>query len=202
MITFKEFPKIPRFSRNCVVTEKIDGTNASIYVPELPEDATTSSGRVMPFLTGSRTRWIFPENDNYGFSRWAYEHVDELLQLGPGHHFGEWWGQGIQRKYGLQEKRFSLFNVGRWQDQHGTNEVWQGVYPAKAIAPACCYVVPILGVGEFCDLTVINALDILKTGSKAATFFKPEGIVIFHEASGHLYKKTLEKDESPKSQNG
>lgn len=104
---FKEFPKIPRLSRDMVITEKLDGTNACIYIGEDGE-----------FLTGSRTRWITPgkQTDNYGFSQWAHSHKDELLKLGPGLHFGEWWGSGIQRKYGLSEKRFSLFAVHRWED--------------------------------------------------------------------------------------
>lgn len=32
---FKEFPKMGRLSRECVVTEKIDGTNAQIYIESL-----------------------------------------------------------------------------------------------------------------------------------------------------------------------
>lgn len=55
---FVPFQKIGRLSRGCTITEKIDGTNASIYIGEDGE-----------FLTGSRTRWITPEDDNYGFAR-------------------------------------------------------------------------------------------------------------------------------------
>ncbi len=61
---------------------------------------------------GSRTRWITAQDDNHGFARWVEGNKQELLKLGAGRHFGEWWGSGIQRGYGLQkgEKRFSLFN--------------------------------------------------------------------------------------------
>src|SRR5512133_2019075 len=103
---FQSFGKISRLSRDMVITEKIDGTNGCIYIGEDGE-----------FLVGSRTRWITPECDNHGFARWAYDHKDELvLGLGPGRHYGEWWGSGIQRGYDLPkgEKRFSLFNVHRW----------------------------------------------------------------------------------------
>ena len=31
---FAPFPKIPRSSGGCVITEKLDGTNASVYVGE------------------------------------------------------------------------------------------------------------------------------------------------------------------------
>ena len=59
MDNFLEFPKMARYSREVIVTEKIDGTNAQILI--------TEDGL---FFTGSRTRWITPENDNFGFSRW------------------------------------------------------------------------------------------------------------------------------------
>jgi hypothetical protein len=69
-------------------------------------------------LAGSRSQYITPERDNHGFARWVQDDADELWALGEGRHFGEWWGSGIQRGYGLQkgEKRFSLFNVARWAD--------------------------------------------------------------------------------------
>src|SRR4051812_4307796 len=101
---FQAFPSIARLFRECVVTEKIDGTNGVVHVSD---DGLTVTA-------GSRSRWITPEADNFGFARWVAEHAEELRALGPGFHFGEWWGSGIQRRYGLDEKRFSLFNVGRW----------------------------------------------------------------------------------------
>jgi hypothetical protein len=172
---FVEFPKIARLSRECVITEKIDGTNASIHITEEGE-----------FLTASRTQWITPEKDNYGFSRWAHEHKDELMKLGVGGHFGEWWGQGIQRKYGQDRKRFSLFNTHLWTDD--------------AVRPACCDVVPILFKGNFDTIEVNSCLTKLSVlGSSAAPgFMKPEGIVIYHTAARLYFKKTIEKDEMPK----
>jgi hypothetical protein len=171
---FVEFPKMARLSRECIITEKIDGTNAQICITEAGD-----------FFVGSRTRWITPEDDNFGFARWAYENKDELMKLGPGSHFGEWWGQGIQRKYDLTEKRFSLFNVSRWADER----------------PACCHVVPLLYRGEFNTEAVHLALTNLEyCGSKASPgFMKPEGIVVYHIAAGIGFKKTLEKDEVPKA---
>jgi hypothetical protein len=70
---FIAFPKMARLSREVIISEKIDGTNAQILI--------TNDGQM---LVGSRTRWITPEQDNHGFARWAYEHKEELLQLGPG----------------------------------------------------------------------------------------------------------------------
>jgi hypothetical protein len=92
MEDFLGFMKMDRYSREVIVTEKIDGTNAQILITE-------DGG----FFTGSRNRWITPENDNYGFSRWAHRNKDDLMELGVGRHFGEWWGYGIQRGYGLQK---------------------------------------------------------------------------------------------------
>jgi hypothetical protein len=190
MIEFQGWPKIARLSRDCVITEKIDGTNASIYIPELPED---SDGK--PFLVGSRTRWITPEQDNHGFARWAHDNAAELLKLGPGHHFGEWWGAGIQRGYGLPkgEKRFSLFNVARWADDRDREK-----FPTDR--PACCHVVPALYRGEFTTDATQAALGVLLVdGSLAAPgFMKPEGIVIYHEAARTMFKKAIEKDSEPK----
>lgn len=190
MIEFKEFQKIPRLSRDCVITEKIDGTNASIYIPELPGEAGDR-----PFLVGSRTRWITPEVDNFGFARWAYEHAEELLRLGPGQHFGEWWGSGIQRGYGLQkgEKKFSLFNTGRWKTAASDAE-------GRESLPGCVGLVPQLYAGPFTQEAWERCLEELRTrGSFAAPgFMKPEGIVIYHVAGGYLFKKTLEGDEKPK----
>jgi hypothetical protein len=180
---FEPMPKIGRLSRDCTVTEKIDGTNASI---DIGEQTAEGIGDGL-FLTGSRTRWITPTDDNYGFSRWAHEHKAELLQLGPGHHFGEWWGAGIQRRYGLTGKRFSLFNTGRWNNNN---------------YPACCHVVPVLYEGIFDSSIILAVLNELKEGGSLAApgFANPEGIVIYHHATKQLFKKTIEKDEKGKGE--
>ena len=172
---FQEFQKIPRLSRGIVVTEKIDGTNAQVAIDDDGD---------MHF--GSRNRWITPDDDNCGFARWAAENRGELSKLGAGRHYGEWWGAGIQRRYGLTEKRFSLFNTGRWAD--------------ASLLPACVHVVPILYQGDFSQEAITAALESLRTnGSVAAPgFMRPEGIVIYHAAARMLFKKTIEKDDMPK----
>lgn len=172
---FKSFPSIARLSREVIITEKLDGTNASITI--------TEDGK---FLTGARNRWITPEDDNYGFSKWAHENKEELLKLGVGSHFGEWWGQGIQRKYGLTEKRFSLFNVDRWNNDN---------------CPTCCSVVPTLYIGAFDTQEIMRIMETLKESGSAAApgFMKPEGVVIYHKHANMLLKKTLENDDKGKS---
>lgn len=195
---FTEFPKLSRFSRECIITEKIDGTNAQILITEEGE-----------LFTGSRTRWITPQDDNFGFAAWAQAHKEELLTLGVGRHFGEWWGSGIQRGYGLMkgEKRFSLFNTARWCLYGHTPKTSPTANPqiqmTQDILPECVSLVPVLWTGNF-DFIIQNlalCLDDLATcGSHAAPgFMKPEGVVIFHTASNTGFKKTLEKDETPKS---
>lgn len=173
---FQEFPKMARWSREIIITEKIDGTNACVYIGENGE-----------FLTGSRTRWITPAEDNHGFSGWAYFNKDELMKLGPGLHFGEWWGAGIQRRYGLSEKRFSLFNVTRWADD--------------ASRPACCHVVPTLYRGPNAPGLMEEYIALLaENGSCAAPgFMDPEGVVMFHTAGNVGFKKTIKKDDVPKA---
>lgn len=178
---FVPFGKIARLSRDIVITEKLDGTNAQIVISE---DGLT-------IKAASRSRWITPEDDNYGFAKWVAANADELLKLGAGRHFGEWWGQGIQRNYSQPRKRFSLFNTHRWLDE--------------AVRPAICDVVPVLYEGPLEEYGVMKgikaALSILtEQGSVAAPgFMKPEGIIIFHKASNQLFKKTLDKDEEPKT---
>lgn len=172
---FEPFNKIARLSREMYITEKIDGTNATIVITDSFE-----------MYIASRNRWISMEDDNMGFAKWCYANHGKLMKLGVGWHRGEWWGQGIQRGYGLKEKRFSLFNVARWNDEN---------------VPACCHVVPLLYRGIFDTQEIAYQLAVLATqGSMAAPgFMNPEGVVVFHTTSGQYFKKTIKNDETPKS---
>jgi RNA ligase len=175
---FTAWPKIARLRRECVVTEKIDGTNAAIGV--------TAEG----VYAQSRTRIITPKDDNFGFAAWVAQNSDLLAStLGLGLHFGEWWGAGIQRGYGLKEKRFSLFNTSVWN--------LANLAPAAGIGVS---VVPTLYTGIFSTTNVETLVRTLaQFGSQAAPgFMKPEGVVIWHEAARISFKQTIEKDEAPK----
>lgn len=180
---FREFASIPRLSRDMIVTEKIDGTNGVVLVQD---DGTV--------VAGSRSRWIVPLADNFGFAAWVQAHEDDLRAgLGVGTHYGEWWGSGIQRGYGLTkgEKRFSLFNVARW---HEDGAKFEG-------RPACCGVVPILYRGPFATDQVDAILNGLAHDGSAASpgFMKPEGVVVFHVAGNLMFKKTIERDSQGKT---
>jgi hypothetical protein len=180
-IEFKPWPKIARLNRDITITEKIDGTNAAIVITE---------GGIVG--AQSRNRLITPEDDHMGFAAWVDDNRAALIStLGPGHHFGEWWGQGIgPRKYGLDHKRFSLFNTSRWTDQlDGLISMVEGLY-----------VVPVLYEGPYGHWPIGDALETLAVlGSRAAPgFMDPEGIVVFHHHANMMFKVTLKGDEVPK----
>lgn len=273
-MNFEEFRKIPRFNRDVVITEKIDGTNAQILIRteqqitdyraqlargeiqgewveplvSLPEEYSADRVHVW---AGSRNRWLAPgvgkdaKNDNFEFARWVKDNAAELVKLlGPGRHYGEWWGRKIGRAYGLQTRRFSLFNVSiygkapevrdpRCYKMNGTEAVVShkvvkdqkvcACRPAQEdltatigdvlIAPVpVIYRGPWFGTVYFrgdrndnLDVQPRNgfapalALQLLaEEGSLAVPFMDPEGIVVFHEASGQLFKATIKGDEKPK----
>ncbi len=168
---FVGFPSIRRLSRDVVVSEKIDGTSGLVFVSD--------AGVVR---AGSRNRWVTPESDNYGFASWVAANEEELRRLGPGRHYGEWYGSGIQRRYGLTEKRFTLFRTDKWSDD--------------SVRPRCCEVVPVLYTGPFDTNKIEEVLKDLRVNGSVAVpgWMNPEGIVVFHTHSGTLFKKTLDGD--------
>jgi hypothetical protein len=190
MNVFEPFPKLARLSRGCTITEKLDGTNAQIIIRKhegLPVPTDFSSWLEQEdgwyeITAGSRTRLIRPgkDTDNYGFAEWVWSHAAELVKLGEGRHFGEWYGRGIQRNYGLAERRFALFDTSRWPEQRPR--------------PACVEVVPVLHSGEFSTDAVESAMLKLATYGSVAVpgFMFPEGVVVYHSASRTSFKKTFD----------
>ena len=217
---FTRFPKIPRLHRDLWILEKLDGTNAQVRIikPEVPiSEFGGYVAHVNDHLVwaGSRSRWITPGADNHGWAKWVRDNAEELLGLGQGSHFGEWWGSGINRGYDLQkgEKRFSLFNVGRWhligdkalQTGEKWNEATKELIPTfTEPAPACCRIVPILwrGNAKFMSVATQQCLKSLEIhGSQAASgYMNPEGIVAYHVAANQYFKVTLQEDDKPKGQ--
>lgn len=207
MSQFKAWPKTPRLNRNVIATEKIDGTNSAVIIESLGdkydgdhEDALAvvqiPDGRWFAVYAQSRKRLLQPgkSTDNFGFAAWVKENALELAAgLGEGYHYGEWWGGKIQRGYGLEEKRFSLFNAGRWVDTNGN-----GLGDSQA--PACVSVVPVIATGNNINAVAEGALaELRECGSFAAPGFdNPEGIIVYHTAARQTFKVTLEGDESPK----
>ena len=207
MIEFKAWPKTPRLFRDVVITEKIDGTNAAIIIEESDPDVLQSNdcytlqhgGVTYSIGAQSRRRLITPASDNFGFARWVYDNAGELVKLGPGHHYGEWWGSGIQRAYGYKEgeRFFSLFNTERWADNADFPDV-EGLG-----------LVPVLYRGPFSQEVIEDCLTDLRLRGSYVDIHAPfdewpdsEGICIFHTQSRQVYKVLLENDEISKTEAG
>ena len=206
-VEFTPYPKTPRLFRDIIVTEKIDGTNAAIQITEVGGVSPVGTlvnvpGGVGSIVAQSRKRLITPKDDNFGFARWVHENADVLAAtLGPGIHFGEWWGSGIQRGYGLPkgEKRFSLFNVKRWDVE------LRGNMPAYDAGLRC---VPVLYEGSFSTPMIEEIITDVRTGVSPAarregvTFPNPEGIIVYHTAAGQAFKVLCENDDISKTEAG
>ncbi|MGI5404143.1 RNA ligase family protein [Streptomyces sp. CA-135486] len=191
---FVAWPKTARLFRDITITEKIDGTNAAIHVDE--------DGNV---AAQSRNRIITPDADNYGFARWVHENADSLHQiLGSGLHFGEWWGHGIQRRYGMTEKRFSVFNTSKWTgEMRAGGDGEEHEEPVIRLRGGSISAVPVLYEGTFSEEEITSALLSLKAyGSVAAPGFdNPEGICVYHSQSRNVFKVTLDNYDASKWEN-
>jgi hypothetical protein len=213
---YPKFRPIPRLNRRTVITEKIDGTNGLVEITPLAEFDDSEQDITLgvlvyrdnePYIVraGSRNRWLTRENDNFGFAAFVFDHAVELVALGPGKHYGEWFGKGIQTGYGLDEKRFALFNVAKWYDPRDpeVTEQYLATFPKAQPAPEAVTVVPVISVidGKWLNEAVDEALNTLEhEGSYIAPgFTNPEGVVVFHDAAGVYFKATIKNDEQPKS---
>lgn len=204
---FEIFPKIPRLNRDIVITEKIDGTNAAVLIEEAVPGSDLQPGTVVVHSGGkvydvgaqSRKRLITPEQDNFAFAAWVRDNAAELVDLlGPGRHFGEWWGAGIQRGYGFTSQRnFSLFNPSRYT----FGPVRLNPVPGMT-EDVCVDTVPVLYEGPFSGLVINSAIAMLRHDGSAAVpgFMRPEGVIVYHVAARQSFKVTLENDEAPKGQ--
>jgi hypothetical protein len=187
---FQAWPKIARLNRPIVVTEKIDGTNAAVVIEQCQPGEESFVGSGLRIGAQSRTKIITPGDDNYSFASWVQKNKEDLVKLGPGRHFGEWWGAGIQKRYGKlkSEKTFSLFNTSRWSNPEDR--------------PKCCDVVPVLYVGPFSQAKINECLEKMKAVSVACPGAKAEGIVVFFAAANTMFKVTCEADDQWKGSRG
>jgi hypothetical protein len=205
---FAPFEKIARYYRDISISEKIDGTNGSVLIDFVPfdkEGEVPSYGQVLAHVEGqlkdpetgyyhdgvyfvraaSRKGLLRVSADNHGFAQWVVANAKDLTILGPGQHSGEWYGKGIGRGYGLQERRFALFN------------------PTVA-SPDCCEVTPQLYVGPAVmpdgqDAVKFWMRQLAYAGSAAVRGYKkPEGVVVFHTGSNRCFKATFEFDAEGK----
>ena len=174
---FESFPDIKKLGAvPLFITQKIHGSNAQIYVFQ-QEDGS------LDLAVGSRTRWIAPGDDNFGFAEMVYDNKQEFIdKLGPGRHYGEWAGPGINSGEGLTKKTFVLFD--HWK------------YPAERPLPPNTVIVPVLYAGAF-DLGKVDEVmnDLRTNGSKLVPgFMAPEGVVV--NMKGQRYKKVFQAEEA------
>lgn len=194
-VGFIKWPSTPRFHKGLSITEKIDGTNACIRI--LNGEVTAQS----------RKRIITPESDNFGFASWVYENAGALTDvLGYGVHFGEWFGEGIQKNpLGIEGKRFAHFSPWKFNDTEKERIENSGLVEF----------VPILFEGQADYLTIPHVIQELELyGSKVPGAKKiangyahepdqhaaAEGVIVWHRESQQKYKILLENDEIHKSQ--
>lgn len=181
---FKSWPKIPRLENEVYhITEKIDGTNACVVIQHR-SDMNRGVWETMPLVeiegfgiwAQSRTRLITPEEDNYGFAKWVQDNAEQLIKdLGEGYHFGEWWGRGINRGYGIEDRRFSLFNPTKHSE--------------------VCYNIPSIFSGNhLLGLVSASKAELSEKGSLAVPgYMKPEGLVVYAEKAKCYWKVVIDK---------
>lgn len=173
MFEFKSFSSIERFKGlQCIVTEKIHGTNAQIHIIG---DEIRAAGR---------NRYLTIEHDNYGFALWVEHNKKDLIEFfGEGRHYGEWYGLGINSGYGLKEKRFASFGLvlkdkpNRPPQVEFITELYNGKYD---------YMVP----------KQMSELLLHTRSMQVPGFDKPEGIVINFPALGHRFKMVFDLKDS------
>ncbi len=174
----------------------VHNSNASITIFEVVEQSgfqplgnsyVNINDKTYFIRAASRTRWIFPGDDNYGFAAWVDANKVALIEkLGMGTHFGEWAGPGINSGEGLKVKTFTLFDYHRYpRDEAGNYDLPENVT-----------VVPVLYFGPI-DMTKIDEVmaDLKTNGSKLSPgFMRPEGVVV--NINGDRYKKVFDPEET------
>lgn len=221
---FEAWPKTPRLNRPWVITEKIDGTNSAVFIEKVEESTVAEVAPVTyvhvtdaddPENNGlydvyaqSRNRLITPANDNFGFAAWVERHAETLVKgLGPGRHFGEWAGPGVQKNpHALEQRLFFLFNTEKWGDIF--DEAWDELRAVGVrTVPVLGRVASLLQDGGGEVQKWLRSLRLhgsfateAERGSLAARDeSKAEGIILYSTAARQAFKITLENDELPKA---
>ncbi len=197
------------------MTEKLDGTNAAIGIENTrtwlaPHNVPGAyfaphNGDLTRVYAQSRKRIITPDGDNFGFAKWVYENSRQLAEvLGEGLHFGEWYGRGIQRGYGIgpeqgaDGKFFALFNTSRWAEPKPP----YAPLPALGSIPGLT-TTPVLGSAPTFDTQYLGGVfELLRARGSSATgavgYDRPEGIVVYHTQGNVMFKRTFDKDDAGK----
>lgn len=194
-VGFIKWPSTPRWHKGLTITEKIDGTNACIRIL----DGTVSAQ--------SRKRLITPESDNFGFAEWVHENAGALTDvLGYGVHFGEWFGEGIQKNpLGIEGKRFALFSP--WKFNESQKEVIENsglveFVPVLFEGQADIYTIPRVLEELDWDGTKVQGAKMISQGYafEPDRMARPEGIIVWHRETQQKYKILLDNDSIHKGQ--
>lgn len=193
---FRKWGSTPRWHKGLTITEKIDGTNACIVIYD---------GQVK---AQSRNRMITPDNDNAGFAKWVYENAGALTDtLGYGYHYGEWYGEGIQKNpLGIEGKRFALFHATKYTEAngyelnkvdgletvpllfHGQANLWT---VSNILQELQIYGTKVVGAKTTAVESAIPGLQPTVAYHKAA---EAEGIIVWHKETQQKYKILLKND--------
>lgn len=182
---FLEFPKITRLHKTMMsITQKIHGSNGCIRIwQSWSDDAIEINGLRWKIVGSKRTGDVSINNDNFGFAAWIDQNKEELIRLlGPGRHYGEWAGPGINSGEGLDKRTFILFN--------------HHLFKPDRPLPDRCKVVPVLYTGAYDTAAISETMAKLKEhGSYLVDgYMRPEGIVI--NVDGTRYKCVFEPEET------
>lgn len=181
-IEFKAYPKTQRLSNEIItISEKIDGSNGVLYV-----DHTSRT-----VMAGSRSRWLEDDGtkswDNHGFGAWVKENEEKLLNLPEGYHYGEWYGKGINRNYGLKDRRFMLFNLDRYIRFFDETDLPKELEPETVVAL-------LTGDEDLHDQLECIQTSLKENGSLHVPGFKStEGIILRFRLSAKVYKVVWDK---------
>lgn len=194
-VGFIKWPSTPRFHKGLTITEKINGTNACVRILD---------GKV---TAQSRKRIITPEDDNFGFARWVYENAGALTDLlGYGVHFGEWFGEGIQKNpLGIEGKRFALFSPWKFQGTQKLDIEDSGLVefvPVLFEGQADYNVIPNIIEGLELYGSQVNGAKLISRGyaQEPDRHAAAEGIIVWHRETQQKYKILLENDAIHKGQ--
>lgn len=208
---FKSWGSTPRFHKGLHITEKINGTNAGVSVqgvskdesPEFVKDGIVVAGVDCDWIVRaqSRKRIITPGDDNFGFAAWVWDNAEGLANLlGFGYHYGEWYGEGIQKNpLAVKGRWWALFNTWHWGRPENLNRLRMVDIPGLTT-------VPVLhdeqrdGPADFSTIPkILN--DLTNWGSLAdgsAPEGEPEGIIVWQRETQQRYKILLREDDKHK----
>lgn len=222
---FKSWGSTPRFHKGLHITEKIDGTNAGVSVQgfsyghhvinEIPSDAilVVDDEKNVEYLVRaqSRKRIITPQNDNFGFAKWVWENADGLANLlGYGYHYGEWYGEGIQKNpLAVAGRRWALFNTWHWANKGNVERFGAANIPGLTFVPVL-HNEQTDGPADYKTIPRILE-DLWENGSYADGYMTlreankmdfhvegPEGIIVWQRETRQRYKILLHEDDKHK----